>query len=187
MATPSTEGGTTFPVVYVVLGGAALLSTVIFPISFIIALRYYRRRSRFLDQRLPHASGVVYGGYIQQVEPKLFDVYVKPGLELHEPRFEYILPMAVRLESKSHAATSASSPAPSVLRTHHSLRSQDKEVDKAEAPVREDVFQTYDVAALVVMPHPHPVDSWGELGEYAIGTTKLVSSVSGDESSLFDH
>jgi hypothetical protein len=91
MATPSTEGGTTFPVVYVVLGGAALLSTVIFPISFIVALRYYRRRSRFLDQRLPHASGVVYGGYLQQEEPKLFDIHVKPGLELHEPRFEYIL------------------------------------------------------------------------------------------------
>jgi len=183
MATKPSNGGSTFPVVYVVLGGAALLSTVVFPVAFMLALRYYRRRSPLPNQRFPAAPEVFYGGNPQQEEPKLLDVYVKPGLEVHEPRFEYIHPMAVWIESKSHAslATYALSPPPSVPRSHYSLRSRDGEVDKSEAPVQDDAFQTYDVALPIVMPHPRAVDSWGEQGEYAIGITKLVSSVSRDD------
>lgn len=94
-----------------------------------------------------------------------------------------IQPMAVCIESKSHAppATYALSPPPGVPRSHYSLRSRDGEVDKAEAPVQDDPFQMYDVVVPIVMPHPHAADSWGEQGEYAIGITKLVSSVSRDD------
>lgn len=91
--------------------------------------------------------------------------------------------MAVCIESKSHASptTYAVSPPSAVPRSHYSLRSRDGEVDKAETPVQDDALQTYDVALPIVMPHPRAVDSWGEQGEYAIGITRLVSSVSRDD------
>ena len=89
----STDGAqpSGFSVFYVILGGAALLTTVIFPITVMFALRHYRRGSLPTRQRHPGALGVMDGGDMQQKEPKLFDVYVKQGLEVHEPRFEHIL------------------------------------------------------------------------------------------------
>ena len=77
---------------YVIIGCAALLSAGIFPFAFVITLRYYRRLSSPpLGARL--RSGDVSGGRVkpQQDEPKLFDVYIKPGFEVDEARFGNIL------------------------------------------------------------------------------------------------
>lgn len=150
--------GAGLSVFYVILGGAVLLSTVIFPFTIMFALRQYRRVSLPTEQQHPGALGVMNEGDLQQEEPKLFDVYVKHGLQGHEPRFEHILPMAVRT-SEPHAplATNAWSSPPT------------------------DAFQTYDVAVLVVMPYAHAVNHWDGLGEHAIGTTKLVVPVFSDD------
>lgn len=183
MSSPTTTPGgsqaSNFTVFYVILGGAALLSTVAFPVTFMFALRRYRRRSQSLQLG---AQQVIYGGDLQQQEPKLFDVYVKPGLEVREARLEYILPMAVRVASKQRASSASdalSSPS-NILRARYPSRSRDIEVDKPEA--LEDDSQTYDAAVLIVMPHPHAADLWSELGEYSIGTTKLIAPVSWDAS-----
>lgn len=90
------DGGRTsnFSVLYVVLGGAALLSIVIFPLSFMFAVRHFRTRSLFLEQQRRQQLGgpvAAAGENLQQEEPKLFDVYVKPGLQVHEAKFEHIL------------------------------------------------------------------------------------------------
>ena len=95
-ATPSAtsqDGGqtSTFPVLYVILGGAALLSAVVFPIAFIFAARYFRRLSRSDEQQLLGPPTVITREKLQQEKPKLFDVYVKPGLEVHQATFESIL------------------------------------------------------------------------------------------------
>lgn len=97
------DGGgqaSSFPAFYVILGGAALLSTVVFPVAFVLALRHYRRRSLATGQQHPGALGVIDRGNQQQEKPKLFDVYVKPGLDVREPRFEYIL---VSCRNSSHS------------------------------------------------------------------------------------
>lgn len=85
--------------------------------------------------------------------------------------------------SEPHASlpTNALSTPPNALRKHYSLRSRDGDAEEAEAPIPEDALQTYDVAVLVVMPHAHAVDHWDELGEYTIGTAKLVVPVSSDD------
>lgn len=90
---PSTDDRQTpsFSVLYVILGGAALLSAVIIPLAIMFTVRYVRRRSQPPEQQPPGAPGVTTRGNLEQEEPKLFDVYVKPGLEMHEARFEYIL------------------------------------------------------------------------------------------------
>lgn len=183
-STRSTDGGQTagFSVFYVILGGAALLSIVIFPFTVMFALRHYRRGSLPTEQQQPGVLGDIDGRDLQQEEPKLFDVFVKHGLEVHEPKFEHILPMAV-CTSEPHAplATNAWSTPPNAPREDYSLRSRDRDAEKAEAPIPEDAFQIYDIAVLVVMPHPHAVNPWDELGEYAIGTTKLVIPVSSED------
>jgi hypothetical protein len=95
--------------------------------------------------------------------------------------------MAVRradtdVGEKRHAAsiTSTTSTLPSTLRTHWPLRSRGREVGILEAPTKEDVPETYDVAVLIVMPtsHPRVVDHLDKLGEYAIGTLKLAATTS---------
>lgn len=89
-ATP-TNDKQSFSVLYVIIGGAALLSAVVFPIAFVFALRYHRRRLQSLEQQQPGAPVVTAGEKLQQEKPKLFNIYVKPGLEVHEARFEHIL------------------------------------------------------------------------------------------------
>lgn len=86
-----TDGGgraSNFSVLYVILGGAALLTAVIFPIVVMLALRHFRRRA--LERQLLETPGVIAEDEPQLEEPKLFDVYVKPGLELREPTLDYI-------------------------------------------------------------------------------------------------
>jgi len=78
---------------YLAIGGAALLSTVFFPVTFILALRHYRQLSSSAASDLPGGTlGDIFTmGKPQQEQPKLFDVYVKPGLEVKQTRFEDIL------------------------------------------------------------------------------------------------
>jgi len=113
-----------------------------------------------------------------QEEPKLFDVYVRPGLDVHDAMFERILPLAARVVPKRHVppVTNPSSSPPSAPRTHYQLRSQ--KVDKAETPNDEDVFKTYDVAVLITMPRSHVAGGCDRLGEYVLGTTSLVAPTS---------
>jgi hypothetical protein len=85
------EQASNFSVLYVVLGGVALITAVALPITVMVTLRYSRRRSQFREQQLLGVPGVITEENLQQEEPKLFDVYVKPGLEVREPRLDYIL------------------------------------------------------------------------------------------------
>jgi len=73
---------------YLAIGGVALLSIVCFPIMFLLALRYYRQLSSSAARELPGGAPGDVGGKPQQERPKLFDVYVKPGLEVNETSFE---------------------------------------------------------------------------------------------------
>jgi len=185
-------GSESFSMFYLAIGGAALLSTVLFPVTFILALRYYRQLSSSAAGELPGGTlgDIFAGGKPQQEQPKLFDVYVKPGLEVKQTRFEDILPMAVHtadtgLSEKGLAApvASAASSSPGSPRTHWSPHSRGREVDKPKAPAQEDVSATYDVAVLIVMPTSHRVvDHWDEMGEYDIGTLKLNVTTSPDDS-----
>lgn len=89
--TSSSAGATpSFSLFYVLIGCAALLGCVVFPIAFLFVLRRFRQQQPPLGYQLPVSLGDNVEGKPQQGEPKLFDVYVKPGLEVHEPRFEYI-------------------------------------------------------------------------------------------------
>lgn len=89
--TPSTNGnqGPSFSVLYVVIGGVALFSIVLFPIAFMFTVRRFRQRSP--TQQPLDTPGVISGEDLQQEEPKLFDVYVKPGLQVHDAALEHIL------------------------------------------------------------------------------------------------
>jgi hypothetical protein len=78
-------------------------------------------------------------------------------------------------------ATDALSNPPSAPRTRYRLRSRHREVYKAEAPIDENALKTYDVGILIAMPHSHTTDDWNELGEYVIGTSKLVVPTSPDD------
>ena len=91
---PSSGQGVGFSMFYVIIGGAALLIAGIVPIGFAIALRRYRRRRLSAAPGSETPSGRTSAGVgerPQQEKPKLFDVYVKPGLEVGEARFEDIL------------------------------------------------------------------------------------------------
>ena len=92
MSETSTAGGQTsnFSVLYVIIGGAAFFATVVLPVAFLFVLRRLRLRSQSSEQQLG-PSGVIAKANPQQEEPKLFDIYVKPGLEVHEAKFEYVL------------------------------------------------------------------------------------------------
>lgn len=89
--------------------------------------------------------------------------------------------MAVRIADigvgeKPHGA---STPSPIILRKDRSPRSQG--VDEPEAPEKEDLPITYDVAVLITMPAYHPSRVVDELDEYAIGTLKLLPITSPDD------
>ena len=73
---------------YVIIASAALLGAGVFPLSFLVALRYYRRLS---SSRRPERSVPGIRRKPQQEEPKLFDVYIKPNLEVDGAKFENIL------------------------------------------------------------------------------------------------
>ena len=75
--------------VYVIIGGAALLSAGIIPLAFMIGRRYYRRFSS--SRRAQPGDAPADHGKQLQEKPELFDVYIKPGLEVDESRFEHLL------------------------------------------------------------------------------------------------
>jgi hypothetical protein len=96
---------------YVIIASAALLGAAFFPLTMMIALRYYRQASSSPRQELYPGGAPAVRGKLQQDEPKLFDVYIKPNLEVGEARFEAILVSLVisfrpivRLESKVYLA-----------------------------------------------------------------------------------
>jgi len=78
---------------YVILVSAGLLGAAVFPFSFLIALRYWRTRhlSPSLGSVLHPGGAPVVGRKPQQDEPKLFDVYIKPNLEVGEAKFGNVL------------------------------------------------------------------------------------------------
>jgi len=146
------------------------------------ALRRYRR-SQPRGQQHFDIPEVTAGENLQQEQPKLSDIYVKPGLQIYEAGFKHFLPLAVRTASKRHVPLvidALSTPA-SGLRTNSPSRSRGQVIDKAEESTQDDGPRIYDVAVLIVMPHPHLADRWDKLGEYAIGTTTIVASASPDD------
>ena len=88
---------------YVIIASAALLGAGVFPLSILIALRYYRRASSSPGSQLYPRTAPGVGGKPQQEEPKLFDVYIKPNLEAGKPRFEDILVGLCQLPSNYSA------------------------------------------------------------------------------------
>ena len=88
---------------YVIIASAALLGAGVFPLSFLLALRYYRRVSPPLGSERHPGGAPGVGGKLQQEEPKLFDVYIKPNLEVNEARFEAILVSLGRLSPNCSA------------------------------------------------------------------------------------
>jgi len=92
----------------------------------------------------------------------LFDVHIKPGLEVDETKFEELLPIAVRVTDTNLG---------------------EKKLVQQDRPSRsrrrgEASSETYDVAVLIAMPTPQPriMERWDELGEYSIGTLKLPAA-----------
>jgi len=88
---------------YVIIASAALLGAGVFPLSFLLALRYYRQLSLPLGSERHPGGALGVGGKPQQEEPKLFDVYIKPNLEVNEARLEAILVSLARLSSNCSA------------------------------------------------------------------------------------
>ncbi|KAF9651979.1 hypothetical protein BDM02DRAFT_3183978 [Thelephora ganbajun] len=179
----------------VVIGGAAVLSILAVPIALLFALRHYGLLSSSVEH--VHRGGtpgtIFPREELQQEEPKLFDVYIKPSLEVAEARLKDILksmhiqPTAVRTmntdlieQRRATSATNTASDPPSTLRAYYTMVSHGLEVDKPEAFVKEDLSKSYDVAVLIVMPTPHPcvADHWDGLGGHAIGTIKLATAFS---------
>jgi len=160
----------------VIVVSAAILGAAVFPFSFLIILRYSRLRYLSSPPRpaLYPGGAPVVGGDPRQEEPELFDVYIKPDLQVDEAKFEDILPMAVR----------AADTDPGEKRHTGSDWSSHSQVDEPEAPANEATSKTYDVAVLITMPTSHPrlVAHWDELGEYAIGTLKLSAISTLDDS-----
>lgn len=76
---------------YVIIACAALLGAGVFPLSLLIVLRYYRRASSSRRSQLYPGGTPGVGGKPLQEEPKLFDVYIKPDLEVDEAKFGGIL------------------------------------------------------------------------------------------------
>jgi len=91
---------------YVILVSAGLLGAAVFPFSFLIAIRYYRLRhlSPSLGSTLYPRGAPAVGGKPQQDEPKLFDVHIKPNLEVDEANFGNILVSLGQLPSSCSAA-----------------------------------------------------------------------------------
>jgi len=143
---------------YVIIGGAALLSAGVIPLAIMIGYRYYRRYSSRRPQLHPGGTPRLWGKQ-QSEKPKLFDVYIKPGLEVDETRFEDLLPIAVRVTDTNLGEKQLAQPDRSSRSKH-----------RGEA-----ASETYDVAVLIAMPTDQPriMDRWDELGEYTLGTLKL--------------
>jgi len=141
--------------VNVTIWGTALLITVLFPVAFIFVLRCSRQRSH-------SRAAVIIGGNPPREEPKLFDVYVKPGLEVEEARLEDILPIAVR--------------------TTNTKGNQEQAGSELEESA--EVSKTYEVTVLIGMPavHPRSGGRWDGMGEYTIGTLELTATTPLDNS-----
>lgn len=90
---------------YVVLVSAGLLGAAVFPFSFLIALRYLRLRhpSPSPGPALYPGGAPAVKGKPQQDEPMLFDVYIKPDLEVDEAKFGNILVSLGQLPSSCSA------------------------------------------------------------------------------------
>lgn len=71
---------------YIIIGGAVLLSAGVVPLVLVFAYRYC---GRLLSRGPEFRSGGVLevGGNSREDEPNLFDLYVKTGLQVDETRF----------------------------------------------------------------------------------------------------
>ena len=164
---------------YVIIGGAALLSAGVVPLVLMFAYRYYRRISHS-RRPLPGDTPVVCGKQ-QQEKPRLFDVHIKPGLEVDETKFEELLVGIGHFPSVISESNTYLSQPIAVRVTDTNLC--EKKLAQQDRPSRSRRRggappETYDVAVLIAMPTPQPriMERWDELGEYSIGTLKLPAA-----------
>lgn len=166
---------------YVIIGGAALLSAGIIPLAFMIGCRYYRRFSSSRRSQLHPGDPPADLGKQLQEKPKLFDVYIKPGLEVDESRFDHLLVSLGHLpsvisESDVYPSQPIAVRATDANLSEKQLAQQDwSSRSKRRGGPGEVTAEAYDVAVLIAMPTAQPriMDRWDELGEYSIGTLKL--------------
>lgn len=161
---------------YIIIGGAALLSAGVIPIVLMFAYRYYRRISSPRRPDLQLGDTPTICG--KQEKPRLFDVHIKPGLEVDETKFEDLLVglghlPSVMPESDVYLSQPIAVRATDTNSSERKLAQQDRPSRtrrQGEAPP-----EAYDVAVLIAMPTAQPriMERWDELGEYSIGTLKL--------------